>query len=58
MRAFDLGLLDPAPLITHEFPPERFAEAVAPADGGDPKTGKAQSRPRPGAPEAGAQSRP
>ncbi|WP_237527058.1 zinc-binding dehydrogenase, partial [Streptomyces sp. SID337] len=40
VRAFDLGLLDPAPLITHEFPLERFGEAVALVGGGDPKTGK------------------
>ncbi|MER7108524.1 zinc-dependent alcohol dehydrogenase [Streptomyces sp. NPDC000229] len=45
VRAFGLGLLDPAPLITHEFPLERFAEAVALVGGGDPKTGKVLLRP-------------
>lgn len=40
VRAFELGLLDPAPLITHEFPLERFGEAVALVGGGDPGTGK------------------
>ena len=29
VRAFGAGLLDPAGLITHEFPLERYAEAVA-----------------------------
>nr|WP_309235388.1 alcohol dehydrogenase catalytic domain-containing protein [Streptomyces sp. TRM64462] len=45
VRAFGLGLLDPAPLITHEFPLERFADAVALVGGGDPKTGKVLLRP-------------
>ncbi|MFD7325888.1 zinc-binding dehydrogenase [Streptomyces sp. NPDC059875] len=45
VRAFGLGLLDPAPLISHEFPLERFAEAVALVGGGDPKTGKVLLRP-------------
>ncbi|MFI6943668.1 zinc-binding dehydrogenase [Streptomyces sp. NPDC050418] len=45
VRAFGLGLLDPAPLITHEFPLEEFAEAVALVGGGDPKTGKVLLRP-------------
>ncbi|MEU5774429.1 zinc-dependent alcohol dehydrogenase [Streptomyces venezuelae] len=40
VRAFGLGVIDPAPLITHEFPLERFGEAVALVGGGDPKTGK------------------
>ncbi|MEV7194812.1 alcohol dehydrogenase catalytic domain-containing protein [Streptomyces sp. NPDC093510] len=40
VRAFGLGLLDPAALITHQFPLERFEEAVALVGGGDPKTGK------------------
>lgn len=45
VRAFGLGLLDPAPLITHEFPLERFADAVALVGAGDPKTGKVLLRP-------------
>lgn len=45
VRAFGLGLLDPAPLITHEFPLEQFGEAVALVGGGDPKTGKVLLRP-------------
>ncbi|ARH89496.1 MULTISPECIES: zinc-dependent alcohol dehydrogenase [Streptomyces] len=45
VRAFGLGLLDPAPLITHEFPLERFAEAVALVGAGDPGTGKVLLRP-------------
>ncbi|MFF0742747.1 zinc-binding dehydrogenase [Streptomyces sp. NPDC004111] len=45
VRAFGLGLLDPAPLITHEFPLERFAEAIALVGGGDPRTGKVLLRP-------------
>lgn len=45
VRAFGLGLLSPAPLITHEFPLERFGEAVALVGGGDPKTGKVLLRP-------------
>ncbi|MCT2593115.1 alcohol dehydrogenase catalytic domain-containing protein [Streptomyces sp. N2-109] len=45
VRAFGLGLLDPAPLITHEFPLERFADAVALVGGGDPATGKVLLRP-------------
>ncbi|MGW5736023.1 MULTISPECIES: zinc-dependent alcohol dehydrogenase [Streptomyces] len=45
VRAFGLGLLDPAPLITHEFPLERFGEAIALVGGGDPKTGKVLLRP-------------
>jgi threonine dehydrogenase-like Zn-dependent dehydrogenase len=40
VRAFGLGLLDPAPLITHEFPLERFGDAVALVGSGDPKAGK------------------
>lgn len=45
VRAFGLGLLDPAPLITHEFPLERFADAVALVGSGDPGTGKVLLRP-------------
>ncbi|MFI1814618.1 zinc-binding dehydrogenase [Streptomyces sp. NPDC020422] len=40
VRAFGLGLLDPGPLVSHEFPLERFAEALALVGGGDPQTGK------------------
>ncbi|WP_405781062.1 zinc-binding dehydrogenase [Streptomyces sp. NBC_00859] len=45
VRAFTAGILDPAPLITHEFPLERYAEAVALVGGGDPSTGKVLLRP-------------
>lgn len=45
VRAFGLGLLDPAPLITHEFPLERFAEAVALVGGGEESVGKVLLRP-------------
>ncbi|MEV4944882.1 alcohol dehydrogenase catalytic domain-containing protein [Streptomyces sp. NPDC053755] len=45
VRAFGLGLLDPSPLISHEFPLDRFAEAVALVGGGDPRTGKILLRP-------------
>ncbi|MFD5898034.1 MULTISPECIES: zinc-binding dehydrogenase [unclassified Streptomyces] len=45
VRAFTAGLLDPGPLITHEFPLERYAEAVALVGGGDPGTGKVLLRP-------------
>ncbi|WP_031079504.1 zinc-dependent alcohol dehydrogenase [Streptomyces sp. NRRL S-118] len=45
VRAFGLGLLDPAPLVTHEFPLERFADAIALVGAGDPKTGKVLLRP-------------
>ncbi|MGW7054355.1 zinc-dependent alcohol dehydrogenase [Streptomyces sp. NPDC054887] len=45
VRAFGAGLIDPAPLITHEFPLERFTDAVALVGGGDPKTGKVLLRP-------------
>ncbi|MEU7293696.1 alcohol dehydrogenase catalytic domain-containing protein [Streptomyces exfoliatus] len=45
VRAFSLGLLDPAPLVTHEFPLERFGEALALVGGGDPGTGKVLLRP-------------
>ncbi|MEU6995365.1 alcohol dehydrogenase catalytic domain-containing protein [Streptomyces sp. NPDC046465] len=40
VRAFGLGLLDPAPLITHEFPLERYGDAVALVGSGDPGAGK------------------
>ncbi|MFF9864928.1 zinc-binding dehydrogenase [Streptomyces sp. NPDC013953] len=45
VRAFGLGLLDPAPLVTHEFPLERFADAIALVGAGDPRTGKVLLRP-------------
>ncbi|MFE7356593.1 zinc-binding dehydrogenase [Streptomyces sp. NPDC057543] len=40
VRAFGLGLISPAPLITHTFPLERFADAMALVGDGDPATGK------------------
>ncbi|MFE0650889.1 zinc-binding dehydrogenase [Streptomyces sp. NPDC059534] len=40
VRALAQGLLDPAPLVTHTFPLERFGEALALVGGGDPATGK------------------
>ncbi|MFI5755129.1 zinc-binding dehydrogenase [Streptomyces sp. NPDC051569] len=43
--AFTAGTLDPGPLITHEFPLERYGEAVALVGGGDPGTGKVLLRP-------------
>ncbi|MBT2365601.1 alcohol dehydrogenase catalytic domain-containing protein [Streptomyces sp. ISL-10] len=46
VRAFGLGLIDPAALITHEYPLERFDEAIALVGGGDPKTGKVLLRPQ------------
>ncbi|MBL1088011.1 MULTISPECIES: zinc-dependent alcohol dehydrogenase [Streptomyces] len=45
VRAFSRGQLDPAPLITHEFPLEGFAEAIALVGDGDPGTGKVLLRP-------------
>ena len=45
VRALSLGLLDPAPLITHEFPLDRFGEALALVGGGAPDTGKVLLRP-------------
>ncbi|CAL9413599.1 2-deoxy-scyllo-inosamine dehydrogenase [Streptomyces sp. enrichment culture] len=45
VRAFDAGLLAPAPLITHELPLEDFAAAVALVGGGDPGVGKVLLRP-------------
>ncbi|MET9361250.1 alcohol dehydrogenase catalytic domain-containing protein [Streptomyces sp. NPDC006632] len=45
VRAFTTGHLDPAALITHEFPLERYADALALVGGGDPTTGKVLLRP-------------
>lgn len=45
VRAFSLGLLDPAPLITHGFPLERFGEAIALVGSGDPTVGKVLLQP-------------
>ncbi|MGP3982367.1 zinc-binding dehydrogenase, partial [Streptomyces sp. KR80] len=45
VRAFALGLIDPAPLITHEFPLERFGDAIAVVGSGDPTAGKVLLRP-------------
>ncbi|MGX1882954.1 zinc-dependent alcohol dehydrogenase [Streptomyces sp. NPDC055287] len=45
VRAFRAGLIDPGPLITHEFPLEGFGDAVTLVGGGDPKTGKVLLRP-------------
>ncbi|WP_232789167.1 zinc-dependent alcohol dehydrogenase [Streptomyces odonnellii] len=45
VRAFTGGLLDPGPLVTHEFPLEQYGEAVALVGGGDPGTGKVLLRP-------------
>lgn len=45
VRAYRTGLIDPARLITHEFPLERYADALALVGGGDPKTGKVLLRP-------------
>ncbi|MGW1864685.1 zinc-dependent alcohol dehydrogenase [Streptomyces mauvecolor] len=45
VRAYVTGQLDPAALITHEFPLDRYADALALVGGGDPKTGKVLLRP-------------
>ncbi|WP_328941283.1 alcohol dehydrogenase catalytic domain-containing protein [Streptomyces sp. NBC_00250] len=45
VRALSLGLLDPGPLVTHEFPFEGFGEALALVGGGSPDTGKVLLRP-------------
>nr|WSZ99505.1 alcohol dehydrogenase catalytic domain-containing protein [Streptomyces sp. NBC_00857] len=45
VRAFTTGLLTPGPLVTHEFPLERYEEAVSLVGGGDPGTGKVLLRP-------------
>ncbi|MEU9097870.1 alcohol dehydrogenase catalytic domain-containing protein [Streptomyces sp. NPDC048361] len=45
VRAYVRGQIDPAALITHEFPLERFADALALVGGGAPDTGKVLLRP-------------
>ncbi|NJP99533.1 zinc-dependent alcohol dehydrogenase [Streptomyces zingiberis] len=45
VRCFEAGLLDPAPLITHELPLEGYADAVKLVGGGDPGVGKVLLRP-------------
>ncbi|GAA2344558.1 alcohol dehydrogenase catalytic domain-containing protein [Streptomyces kunmingensis] len=45
VRVFGAGLLDPLPLVTHEVPLERFAEAIEWVGAGDPKVGKVLLRP-------------
>ncbi|MET9519225.1 alcohol dehydrogenase catalytic domain-containing protein [Streptomyces sp. NPDC002994] len=45
VRAFGAGLINPRPLITHEFPLERFGDAVALVGGGDHGVGKVLLRP-------------
>ncbi|MFE7568172.1 zinc-binding dehydrogenase [Streptomyces sp. NPDC057539] len=47
VRAFTAGLLAPAELITHEFPLERYGEAVTLVGRGAPGTGKVLLRPWP-----------
>ncbi|MFZ3570738.1 zinc-dependent alcohol dehydrogenase [Streptomyces sp. BH097] len=45
VRMFGAGLLDPLPLVTHEVPLERFAEAIEWVGAGDPSVGKVLLRP-------------
>ncbi|MFJ9035979.1 zinc-binding dehydrogenase [Streptomyces sp. NPDC102406] len=45
VRVFGAGLLDPMPLVTHELPLDRFAEAIELVGAGDPKVGKVLLRP-------------
>ncbi|MYW65479.1 alcohol dehydrogenase catalytic domain-containing protein [Streptomyces sp. SID8379] len=45
VRVFGAGLLDPMPLVTHEVPLERFAEAIEWVGAGDQKVGKVLLRP-------------
>lgn len=45
VRAFGSGLLDPAPLITHDLPLSAFGEAVGLVGSGDPAVGKVLLRP-------------
>ncbi|WP_307813479.1 alcohol dehydrogenase catalytic domain-containing protein [Streptomyces sp. N35] len=45
VRAFGSGVLDPAPLITHELPLSAYDKAVALVGSGDPEVGKVLLRP-------------
>ncbi|MFD9028485.1 zinc-binding dehydrogenase [Streptomyces parvulus] len=45
VRVFAAGLLDPRPLVTHELPLDRFAEALELVGSGDPQVGKVLLRP-------------
>ncbi|MFD7293264.1 zinc-binding dehydrogenase [Streptomyces sp. NPDC059897] len=45
VRMFGAGLLDPLPLVTHQVPLERFAEAIEWVGAGDPAVGKVLLRP-------------
>ncbi|WP_235980672.1 zinc-binding dehydrogenase, partial [Streptomyces albidus (ex Kaewkla and Franco 2022)] len=45
VRAFNSGLLDPAPVITHELPLTCFGEAIELVGSGDPGVGKVLLRP-------------
>ncbi|MFI9610630.1 zinc-binding dehydrogenase [Streptomyces sp. NPDC052023] len=45
VRMFAAGLLDPAPLVTHELPLTEFSHAIELVGSGDPKVGKVLLRP-------------
>ncbi|MFI6686381.1 zinc-binding dehydrogenase [Streptomyces sp. NPDC050485] len=45
VRAYTTGQIDPAALITHEFPLDRYADALALIGGGHSTTGKVLLRP-------------
>lgn len=45
VRAFNAGILDPAPLVTHEFSIEEYGKAIELMAGGDPGVGKILLRP-------------
>nr|WP_308802033.1 alcohol dehydrogenase catalytic domain-containing protein [Streptomyces polyasparticus] len=45
VRAFGSGVLDPAPLITHELPLNAYDKAVSLVGSGDPEVGKVLLRP-------------
>ena len=45
VHAFDTGLLDPAPLVTHELPLEDYGDAIALLAEGRPDVGKILLRP-------------